>query len=279
MTSWWAIDVHVAQPEHTPALAEWLVGRTRQALEEKSDGSLVATVPDRESVDSLVSDLRSAWGSAVGQVTSRAVPDYDWSIKWREGLGPRHVGRITLVPSWVEVGALPEGPILTLDPESAFGSGEHGSTRAALLLLDRYLRGGDTVLDLGSGSGILSLAAAMLGAAKAVGIEVDADAIPVAQRNSERNGLTGRVSFLEGDAAGLAPLVGPAGIVVSNILRLANVALLPAIRDSLTQDGVAIFSGMETTESDVFTAELAAYDYQVMDEAVDDGWWAVAARC
>jgi ribosomal protein L11 methyltransferase len=278
MTSWWAIDVHIAEPEQTPALAEWLVGRTCQALEERSDGSLVATVPDRKSVDPLIHDLHSTWGSAIGEVTSRAVPDDDWSTKWREGLGPRQVGRITLVPSWMPGDTIPEGPIITLDPESAFGSGGHGSTRTALLLLDRHLQPGDTVLDLGSGSGILSLAAATLGAAKAIGIEIDADAIPVAQRNAERNGLANRVAFLEGAAAELAPLVGPAQMVVCNILLPANVALLPTVRESLAPGGIAIFSGMETSESAEFTAALTEQGFLAVDETLDEGW-AVAARC
>jgi len=277
MTSWWAIDVHVTHPEQTSALAEWLVGRTRQALEEKSDGSLVATVPDRESVDPLIHDLQSTWGQALGEVTSRAVPDDDWSTKWREGLGPRHVGRITLVPSWMPADTLPPGPILTLDPESAFGSGGHGSTRTALVLLDRHLQPGDTVLDLGSGSGILSLAAAALGAAKAIGIEIDADAIPVAQRNAERNGLADRVVFIEGDATELAPLVGPAQIVVCNILLPANVGLLPTVRASLAPCGMAIFSGMEASESAEFTAALPEHGFHGIDETLDEGW-AVAVR-
>ena len=277
MTSWWAIDVHIAQPEQTPALAEWLVGRTRQALEEKSDGSLVATVPDREAVDPLIHDLHSTWGPALGAVTSRAVPDHDWSTKWREGLGPRQVGRITLVPSWMPVDTIPEGPILTLDPESAFGSGGHGSTRTALVLLDRHLQPGDTVLDLGSGSGILSLAAATLGAAKAIGIEIDGDAIPVAQRNAERNGLADRVAFLEGDAAELAPLVGPAQIIVCNILLPPNVALLPTVRQSLAPGGMAIFSGMEASESAEFAAAMTEQGFHAVDETLDEGW-AVAAR-
>ena len=84
------------------------------------------------------------------------------------------------------------GPVVVLmDPENAFGSGEHGSTRAALTLLEALLRPGDRVLDLGSGSGILAIAAARLGAGRAVGVEVDAEANTVAVRNAERNGVAG----------------------------------------------------------------------------------------
>ena len=82
-----------------------------------------------------------------------------------------------------------------LDPETAFGSGEHGSTRAALTLLERHLVPGHRVLDLGSGSGILAIAAVKLGAAMAIGIENDAEANEVARRNAERNGVSPPSSF------------------------------------------------------------------------------------
>jgi len=181
-----------------------------------------------------------------------------------------------VVPSWIE---LPpgDGPTVVLDPESAFGSGEHGSTRAALTLLERHLRPGDRVLDLGSGSGILAIAAAKLGAASAVGIENDAEANPVAWRNAERNGVTASVDFLEGDAGDLAPLVGPADLLLSNILRLANTALLPAIVAALRPGGLAIFSGMEELEAPLFRPVLETGGLAVRDEVTDTGWWAVAA--
>jgi ribosomal protein L11 methyltransferase len=166
---------------------------------------------------------------------------------------------------------------VVLDPESAFGSGEHGSTRAALTLLERHLRSGDRVLDLGSGSGILAIAAAKLGAASAVGIENDAEASPVAWRNAERNGVVKAVDFVEGDAGDLAPLLGPADLLLSNILRTVNTMLLPAVVAALRPGGLALFSGMEETEAAAFRPVLAAGGLTVRDEAVDAGWWAVAA--
>ena len=127
---------------------------------------------------------------------------------------------------------------MTLDPETAFGSGEHGSTRVALTLLERWFVPGDRVLDLGSGSGILAIAAVKLGAARAVGIEVDAEANVVAARNAsaKRRRVGGRVSRRAMPAT-LAPLLGPADLVLSNILRTVNTALLPAIAAALAPAG------------------------------------------
>jgi ribosomal protein L11 methyltransferase len=169
-------------------------------------------------------------------------------------------------------------PLVVLDPEMAFGSGEHGSTRTALVLLDRHLHPGDRVLDLGSGSGILAIAAVKLGAARATAIENDPEANAVAARNAERNGVSDRVAILEGDAAALTPLVGPAEVVCSNILRSVNTTLLPGIATVLAPGGRAIFAGMESSEAEPFRAALEEAGFVVVDETTDAGWWGVAAR-
>jgi ribosomal protein L11 methyltransferase len=272
--SWWAIDVR-PEPSRREWVGAWLVARTGQAVEERDDGTLVTFAEDEHAADALVAAL-VAEGAAPLETSRRPLEAVDWTTRWRDGLGPRHFGRLTVVPSWVEP-AGGGGPTVVLDPESAFGSGEHGSTRAALSLLERHLRPGDRVLDLGSGSGILAIAAAKLGAASAIGIENDAEANPVARRNAERNGVTGAVTFVDGDAGDLAPLLGPADLLLSNILRLVNASLLPAIVAALRPGGLAIFSGMEEAEASLFRPVLAAAGLTVLDEVTDTGWWAVAA--
>ena len=272
--SWWAIDVR-PDPSRREWVGAWLVARTGQAVEERDDGTLVTFAEDERTAEALVAAL-VAEGAAPVETSRRPLEAVDWTTRWRDGLGPRHFSRLTVVPSWIE---LPPGggPTVVLDPESAFGSGEHGSTRAALTLLERHLRPGDRVLDLGSGSGILAIAAAKLGAASAIGIENDAEANPVAWRNAERNDVGAGVTFVDGDAGDLAPLLGPADLLLSNILRLVNAALLPAIVAALRPGGLAIFSGMEETEASLFRPALAAAGLVVRDEVTDTGWWAVAA--
>jgi ribosomal protein L11 methyltransferase len=272
--SWWAIDVR-PDPSRREWLGAWLVARTGQAVEERDDGTLVTFAEDERAADALVAAL-AAEGEAPVATSRRLLEPVDWTTRWRDGLGPRHFGRLMVVPSWIEPPAN-DGPTVVLDPESAFGSGEHGSTRAALTLLERHLHPGDRVLDLGSGSGILAIAAAKLGAASAVGIENDAEANPVAWRNAERNGVTATVDFLDGDAGDLAPLLGPADLLLSNILRLVNAALLPAIVAALRSGGLAIFSGMEELEAPLFRPVLETAGLAVRDEVTDTGWWAVAA--
>ena len=272
--SWWAIDVRApsAQRELTGA---WLVAHTGQAVEERDDGTLVAFAPDEAAAVALVEDLWRELDEVEAQRYRLEVTD--WSTRWREGLSARRVGRLTIVPSWLPEASEPDPLTIVLDPETAFGSGEHGSTRAALALLGRLLRSGDDVLDLGSGSGILTIAAVKLGAASAIGIEIDAEANDVAHRNAQRNGVSTRVEFLEGDASALAPLLGPVDLVISNILRSTNTLLLPAIRRALRPGGVVIFSGMEQSEAEEFRRSLGDSGFAAFQEILDAGWWGGAA--
>jgi ribosomal protein L11 methyltransferase len=272
---WWALDVKV-EPSERQALADWLVKRTGQAVEERDDGTIITFASDDASADELVAEISRQDSHA--SVTRRVLDESDWSIRWREGLGPRRFGRLTVVPSWISHQPVSGEITVVLDPETAFGSGEHGSTRAALHLLERQLRPADLVLDLGSGSGILAIAACRLGARRAIGIEVDEEAIPIASRNAERNGVAGSTEFLPGDAGDLAPLLGPVDLICSNILRTVNQVLLPSIREALRPQGLAIFAGMEEAESSGFVPVLQAAGFEPIDQAIDAGWWAVAAR-
>jgi ribosomal protein L11 methyltransferase len=271
--SWISLKV-IAPAERREALGAWLVARTGQAVEERDDGTLLAFAATAAEADRLERELRGEWDTSLSRAE---MPEVDWVERWKDGIPSRRFGRLVVTPSWLADPAH-GGPQVIIDPETAFGTGEHGSTRVALALLERHVQAGDRMLDLGSGSGILSIAAVKLGARRAVGIEVDEDANEVAELNARRNGVADKVEFLFGDAAQLAPVVGPAEILCSNILRLVNVALLPEIRASLVPGGIAIFSGMEHTEASEFRSALAAQRYTEIDEEIDAGWWGVAAR-
>ena len=273
--SWWALELR-AGPGQRDVVAAWLVERTGQGVEERDDGTLVTVAQDAGLADTISGEATGRFPGIV--VTRHPIDPVDWTVRWRDGLGPRRFGRLVVAPTWSPLPELHTDDVLvTLDPESAFGSGEHGSTRAALTLLERHLTPGDRVLDLGSGSGILAIAAATLGAASAVGIEVDGSAMEIAEQNAVRNDVAGRVRFITGDAAQLAPLAGPADLLLSNILRTVNTTLLPAIHASLRSGGLAIFSGMETPERADFLPALEGAGFEVKDEVEDGSWWAVAA--
>lgn len=271
--SWCALDIQ-SPPTARDAVAAWLVTRTGQAVEECEDGLLIGFA-DSQAAPALLNELHQAFLTVAG--SARPLPDEDWSVAWRKGLGPRKIGRLVVSPSWATV-ETNGAPLLIIDPETAFGTGEHGSTRTALVLLDHSIRAGDRVLDLGSGSGILAIAAVKLGSARAVGVDLDPEAEPVARANAERNEVAANTAFVTGDAESLGALLGPAEIIVSNILRTENERLLPVVQGGLAPGGTAIFAGMEGDEADGFREALRRNGFVIVEEARDEAWWGVAAR-
>lgn len=272
---WWRISVD-CRPEDTDAVAAALVAATGQGVEEPAEGRLLTVETSEENAKRVVGALVASFPALEGIVTP--LDPVDWSVKWRDGIITRRFGRLVVTPSWLPVVPADNEVVVSLDPESAFGSGEHGSTRAAMTLLERHLTPGDRVLDFGSGSGILAIAAAKLGAVTAIGIEVDDESHPIAEANAEKNDVSDRVTFLVGDAAELGVLAGPAEVLCSNILRTVNTLLLPAIQKALVPGGVAIFAGMEDMEEELFRPVLERAGFTVIDDVHDAGWWGVAAR-
>lgn len=236
-------------------------------------GALVTSLPDGD-----VERMRELVAAAdpLADISVSAAPQADFA-GWRGTVGAHTVGRITVAPPWVEVDAA--GHLVLIEPAMAFGTGEHETTRLCLSLLQRVIRPGDTVADLGSGSAVLAIAAAKLGARAVAAIEIDPDATSNAEGNVARNGVAGVVHLLEGDASLLLPLVAPVRVVIANILSSVISAMLPAIADALTSDGEAILSGIMLSERDGIARLLADADWTIVAEEGEGEWWsAIVAR-
>lgn len=176
--------------------------------------------------------------------------DTGWAEAWKAHWRPAAVGaRLWVVPSWHADARLPEGAVaLYLDPGMAFGTGEHASTRLALILLEQALRQrpGARVLDAGTGSGILAVAAARLGAARVLAVDVDPVAVRAATENAGRNGVADRVEAVEGDAGELAARLEPGGfdVIAANILAEVLIPMAPGFARLLAAGGEAVLSGV-----------------------------------
>ena len=272
---WWRLTI-TSNPECSDSIAAIVVAVTGNGVEEPRAGTVCTTLESESDALALLQRLKNEFPSL--DATLEATVRIDWSTHWRDGIVTRTFGRLILTPSWLPAGPAENQVVITIDPESAFGSGEHGSTRGALALLERHLRPGDAVLDLGSGSGILAIAAVKLGARSAIGIEVDDESMPIADDNAIKNQVQHTVTFLLGDAGELGPLAGPAEVICSNILRSVNTLLMPSILKSLAPGGVVIFAGMEENEAELFRPVLLEHHLDAIDEVRDGGWWSVAAR-
>lgn len=269
--------------DRSDLLVEGLLELGGRAAEER-DGWLVthlATSADPSApadLDALMArardTLRAATGLEAVEVRATWREHEEWSETWKRGLAPRQVtARILVRPSWLSSPPEATGVTIVLDPGMAFGTAEHGTTRGSLRLLDGALVPGDRVLDVGAGSGILAIAAALLGAAEVVAIEADELSCEALRENLGHNHVQDRVRCVEGrvDATGLVAL-GPASGIVANIESGVLTPLMPGFAGALRPGGWLILSGILEHEWPVMreTAELAGFRFVALDA---DGEW------
>jgi len=184
------------------------------------------------------------------------VAEQDWSERWKAGLGPMAVGRVFVRPSWIEAATPPGMVEVVLDPGMAFGTGTHPTTSLCLAGLSGLLsaRPRAAVLDVGTGSGLLAIAAARLGAARVAGNDNDPVAVRVARENAALNGVAPDLN--ERDVGGQR---GPFDVILANILANTLCELAPAIAAQLAPGGVVLLSGILTPqEEEVRAAYVAA---------------------
>jgi ribosomal protein L11 methyltransferase len=234
-------------------------------LEERAAGGITelwiyAPTPAVPRVERALAALALETGELLHVAAAEPAPDEDWSVRWREGLGTVRISaRLAVRPPFVAPDG--EGPALVVDPGQAFGTGGHASTRLALAWIDalpeRALRGA-RVLDAGTGSGILALAALQLGAASAVGFDLDPVAVREARSNAVANGLAARAHFFAGPVAALAAPAAPLfDLVLANLLRSEVLPILPDLAARLRPGGHAVLSGLLVAEREEMTAALA----------------------
>ena len=214
---------------------------------------------------SLVAAACARVGIAAPPTRVREVADADWVRATQDQLAPVRISpRLWIVPSWHEP---PDSQAIhiVLDPGLAFGTGHHASTRMCLRWLERVIRGGETVLDFGCGSGILAIAAMKLGAARADGVDIDEQALLAARRNALHNRV--HVAFHGGSDA----LEQPARIVVANILAHPLIVLAPLIARHTAGDGRLALAGLLAGQADeVRAAYLPWFEFEAPEE--DAGW-------
>lgn len=183
--------------------------------------------------------------SAPPELTTELLPDADWNAEWKKHFKPLHVTpSLVIVPSWEPYTAQGNENIIVLDPGMAFGTGHHESTRLALLLLEELRAQGvtfPTALDVGTGTGILAMAAALSGAERVIAIDNDPEAVTVAQENLAANKLQSRV---EVSGHPLDAVTGAFPLVMANITSDVLIAMAPALTGKLAAGGHLILAGI-----------------------------------
>ena len=229
-------------------------------------------------IDAYLAGLR-ALGLAAGP-RARVAPlaDADWASAWREHFRPVPVGRTLLIaPPW-ETPAGSDRMVLTIEPGRAFGTGHHGTTATCLELLESIVAAArpPCAIDLGTGSGILAIAAARLGVAEVLACDSDPDAVAAAETNARLNGVAGRVRAVLHDAATLAAV--PAPLVLANLLAAAHRALGTRYTMLVAPGGVLVAGGLLDAEAGEAAAALATHGFHQEATRSLDGWTSLALR-
>ena len=241
--------------------------------------------PDASFADKLqalrlrMSELKASAGMDMGtlDIGTANVHDEDWSEVWKKFYKPFRAGNHLVVkPTWELYDAQPGDKVIEIDPGMAFGSGTHETTGMCMELLEDALHGGERVIDVGTGSGILAIGAALLGAKEVTAIDIDPMAVKVARENIEHNGLQDKITALEGNL--LDHLDVSCELCVANIIADVICMFAAPLNDHIVPGGLFICSGIiKEREQDVVDA-LTAADYTILDIRRKGEWVAMISR-
>ena len=283
---WARITVTTAQ-EASEAVANLLFELNATGVElkdnEASTVNLIAHYPLDDRVGARMQKLRDfltelpTWGIQPHPATIdlKHVKSEKWEEAWKSAFPPQRVGsRIVIAPTWIDVPHNETEILIRLNPGMAFGTGYHPTTRLSLELLERTVEPHHQVADIGTGSGILTIAAIKLGAKHVDAIEIDPTAIPIAAANFQANGVAPKVHLSQGD--GLRGIENRYHLIIGNILTKAILPMIPFCVQRVYPEGIIIFSGILETEFAQVKSVLEANQFQcleVVSEAEDKVTW------
>ena len=283
---WARITVTTSQ-EASEAVANLLFELNATGVElkdnEASTVNLIAHYPLDDRVGARMQKLRDfltelpTWGIQPHPATIdlKHVKSEKWEEAWKSAFPPQRVGsRIVIAPTWIDVPHNETEILIRLNPGMAFGTGYHPTTRLSLELLERTVEPHHQVADIGTGSGILTIAAIKLGAKHVDAIEIDPTAIPIAAANFQANGVAPKVHLSQGD--GLRGIENRYHLIIGNILTKAILPMISFCVQRLYPEGIIIFSGILETEFAQVKSVLEANQFQcleVVSEVEDKVTW------
>lgn len=262
-------------------------GRPSLATEEPREGfDFVRTfIPSHADSAALRAELERSIAS-LGERTGadeleglalefRALPPEDYATSWKKSWKPFRVGRLCVIAPWSESRTRPDDVVMRLEPGGAFGSGRHATTRLCLRAIQERTRPGARVLDAGSGSGILTVAAVLFGARAADGFDIDPNARPYAEALAEANHVEGSCRFLTG---GFESIEGSYDAVLTNIYADVIQANIGPLHDALRPGGWFAFSGCTRQHAPATQAAIESAGLAVEEVRVRGRWYAFVGR-
>ena len=241
------------------------------ALDEELEGKL------QNLSERLASLAQHGIDKGAGAVSWKAVADEDWAETWKEFFHTEKIGARTVIkPTWEEYEAKAGEIVVELDPGAAFGTGQHATTSLCIRALEELIRPGMTVFDVGTGSGVLAIVAAKLGAKRVEAVDFDPVAVRVARENVRQNGAEGVVHTERSDL--LKSVAGEADLIIANIIADIIVRLFGEVKGSLAAGGTMLLSGIiEDRLADVVEA-AGRHGFSVEKIEQEKGWAAVIVK-
>lgn len=198
----------------------------------------------------------------------------DWSKKWKEKWNITRVsGKIVVVPDWLEYSQKPDEVVIRLEPGCAFGTGTHATTQLCMKAVEKYLKKGDSVADIGTGSGILAICAMKFGAKSAYGCDNDETVIDVAKENAQKNGVECVFELNTADK-----LTAKFDFVLANILHNVLADIMPDLKNILKINGLLVLSGILDEKKQVVIDAVKNCDLNIVEEAHLNQWTSFVVR-
>ena len=211
------------------------------------------------------------------EILQQTFAEEDWAENWKKAFKPLRLGSHMLVkPGWADCEVLPGDKVIEIDPGMAFGTGTHETTGMCVELVEKYVSLGATAIDVGTGTGILAIAAAHMGARDVLAIDIDRVAVRVAKENVRINGFEGIIRCQAGDL--LENVDEVADVVIANIIADVIIAIAAPVKAHIRAGGVFICSGISAERRQDVLDALDAAGYAVLDVCDRGGWCAMAAR-
>ncbi len=226
-------------------------------------------------IESALWHLQAFNLSPVGPLSRREIDEEDWANGWKEHFHPLRIGRIVIKPTWRDWDASGDELVVELDPGMAFGTGLHPTTQLMLAELQKRVRAGMSVLDLGTGSGILAISAALLGAT-VTGLDTSEVAVEVAQANLDANGVASLVSVKRGSIEAVAG--SRYDLIFANIIASVLVDLAPQLAGALKPGAELLGSGIIDERADEVRDAFREAGLHIEHEQREGDWWVLVAR-
>lgn len=214
----------------------------------------------------------------VGEISTEGMNEEDWSESWKQYYKPVPLGRITVVPAWEKYEAREGEIVVRMDPGMAFGTGTHETTRLVIKILQDELIPGSRVLDVGTGSGILSICASKLGAGHCSAYDIDPVAVKVARDNCISDGCTNITVGVSDLLKGVDRSGGKFDICVANIVSDIIIRMMPDIYDYLTKEAPIILSGIIGSRKDEVAESVRKNGYEIVREEWENDWVALLCK-